>query len=54
VFHDVYAVRAQEGIELAGLPQVSCIAFVSHARSLETGTLGHVHWFTHNEDPAVE
>jgi hypothetical protein len=37
-FHEVYAVRTHDG-QLAGLPPVSYIAFVSQAREQATGTL---------------
>jgi hypothetical protein len=50
-FHEVYAVRTRDG-QLAGLPQVSYIAFVSQAREQATGELAHFHWFTYTEDPA--
>ncbi len=50
-FHEVYAVRTQEGQPLAGLPHLSYIAFVSQARNQATGALGHIHWFTYTEDP---
>jgi hypothetical protein len=53
-FHEVYAVRHREGQsegKPAGLAQLSYIAFVSQARNLTTGELGHVHWFTYTEDP---
>ena len=51
-FHEVYAVRGQDGQPPAGLPQLSYIAFVSQARNRATGALGHVHWCTYTEDPA--
>jgi hypothetical protein len=51
-FHEVYAVRTQKGQPLAGLLQLSYIAFVSQARNQATGALGHIHWFTYTEDPA--
>jgi hypothetical protein len=51
-FHEVYAVRTADG-ELAGLPQVSYIAFVSQARNQATGELAHLHWWTYTEDPAA-
>jgi hypothetical protein len=50
-FHEVYAVRTHDG-RLAGLPQVSYIAFVSPARHQATGALAHFHWFLYTEDPA--
>jgi hypothetical protein len=50
-FHEVYAVRTRDG-QLAGLPQLSYIAFVSQARDQATGDLAHLHWFTYTEDPA--
>jgi hypothetical protein len=50
-FHEVYAVRSHDG-EIAGLPQLSYIAFVSQAREQATGELAHLHWFTYTEDPA--
>jgi hypothetical protein len=50
-FHEVYAVRTQDG-QLAGLPQVSYVAFVSQAREQATGALAHLHWCTYTEDPA--
>jgi len=50
-FHEVYAVRGQDGRPPAGLAQLSCIAFVSQARHQATGELGHLHWFTYTEDP---
>jgi hypothetical protein len=50
-FHEVYAVRSHDG-PLAGLPQVSYIAFVSQAHEQATGELAHLHWFTYTEDPA--
>src|SRR5215813_10294500 len=50
-FHEVYAVRTHDG-RLAGLPQVSYIAFVSQARNQTTGALAHFHWFLYTEDPA--
>src|SRR5262245_30994949 len=50
-FHEVYAVRTGDG-RLAGLPQLSYIAFVSQAREQATGDLAHLHWFTYTEDPA--
>jgi hypothetical protein len=52
-FHEVYAVRTQEGQAPAGLQQLSYIAFVSQARNQSTGQLGHIHWFTYTEDPAA-
>jgi len=51
-FHEVYAVRGQDGQPPAGLAQLSYIAFVSQARNQATGALGHLHWFTSTEDPA--
>jgi hypothetical protein len=51
-FHEVYAVRNHDG-QISGLPQVSYVAFVSQARSQETGKLVHIHWFTYTEDPAA-
>jgi hypothetical protein len=51
-FHEVWAVRTHDGV-VAGLPQVSYIAFVSQARNKATGALGHIHWFTYTEDPAA-
>jgi hypothetical protein len=50
-FHEVYAVRTHDG-HVAGLPQVSYIAFISQARNQESGLLGHFHWFLYTEDPA--
>src|SRR5262249_37759276 len=51
-FHEVYAVRGQDGQPPTGLAQLSYIAFVSQARNQATGELGHLHWFTYTEDPA--
>ena len=51
-FHEVYAVRGQDGQPPAGLAQLSHIAFVSQARNQATGELGHLHWCTYTEDPA--
>jgi hypothetical protein len=50
-FHEVYAVRTHDG-QVAGLPQVSYIAFVSQARNRRTGEIAHLHWCTYTEDPA--
>jgi hypothetical protein len=50
-FHEVYAVRSQDG-QVAGLPQLSYVVFVSQAREQATGEVAHVHWFTYTEDPA--
>jgi hypothetical protein len=50
-FHEVYGVRTQNG-QPTGLSQVSYVAFISQARNLATGTLGHFHWLLYTEDPA--
>src|SRR5262245_13426785 len=49
-FHEVYAVRTHDS-QLAGLPQVSYVVFISQARHQATGALGHFHWFLYTEDP---
>ena len=49
--HEGYAVRTHDG-RLAGLSQVSYIAFVSQARNQAMGELAHFHWFLYTEDPA--
>ncbi len=41
-FHEVYAVRTGDG-RVAGLPQVSYVAFVSQARNQATGAIVHFH-----------
>jgi hypothetical protein len=51
-FHEVFAAQARDGV-VAGLAQVSYVAFISQARRDDTGELGHVHWFTYTEDPAA-
>jgi hypothetical protein len=49
-FHEVYAVRSH-GAQVAGLPQLSYVPFVSQAREQATGELAHMHWLTYTEDP---
>lgn len=49
-FHEVYAVSSQDG-RPAGLMQLSYVPFISQARHLATGALGHVHWRLYTEDP---
>src|SRR5262249_35433497 len=51
-FHEVYAAHSAGG-GVPGVAQVSYVVFVSQARSVETGELGHVHWFTYTEDPGA-
>jgi hypothetical protein len=48
-FHEVFAVRSGTP---EGLPQLSYVPFISQARNLETGALGHFHWLLYTEDPA--
>jgi hypothetical protein len=50
-FHEVYAVKSGEA-QVAGLPQLSYVPFVSQAREQTTGELAHMHWRTYTEDPA--
>src|SRR5262249_9719113 len=51
-FHEVYAAHSAGG-GVPGVAQVSYVVFVSQARSVETGELGHVHWFAYTEDPGA-
>jgi hypothetical protein len=50
-FHEIYAVGTSHDSQLAGLRQVSYIAFISQARNQATGALAHFHWFLYTEDP---
>src|SRR5262245_19655039 len=50
-FHEVFATRSRAA-PTTGLPQLSYLAFVSHARNRASGNLAHFHWLVYTEDPA--